>query len=382
MEAIGVLAGGVAHDFNNLLTVIMTQAGQLAKSLTPGTPAAQMGEEIQAASKRGALLTRQLLTFSRKEVVAPQDLDLNAVVLELEGLLHGLIQEEIDLVCAPAPASALVRADRGQIEQVILNLVANARDAMPGGGKLRIEVSRVAVGASLAQELGTAAPGPHCTLTVEDTGSGMTSEVRNRIFEPFFTTKERGKGTGLGLSTAYGIVKQGGGSIAVSSEPGKGAKFTVYLPSLEEAPVSHVPRDRRSEPRKAPETILLVEDEAGVRAVARELLEMHGYQVLEAEDGARGLEVAGAHPGPIHLLLSDVVMPGINGRDLADRLSAQRPGLRVLFISGFTDDTMVRHGVRDAKVAFLSKPFTLEMLGQKVREVLDSPGLGATPARG
>ena len=382
MEAIGVLAGGVAHDFNNLLTIIMTQAGQLTKSVTPGSPAARMGEAIQAASARGALLTRQLLTFSRREVVAPQVVDLNEVVLELEGMLHGLTLEQIHLTCTPAPGKALVRADRGQIEQVILNLVANSRDAMQGGGNLRIGVSRIAVDAPTARELGTAEPGPHCALTVEDTGCGMDQDVQSRIFEPFFTTKERGRGTGLGLSTAYGIVKQGGGSITVSSEPGKGAKFTVYLPSLEEAPASPVPHERRSEPRKGPETILLVEDEAGVRAIARELLEMNGYHVLEAEDGAQGLEVAGAHPGPIHLLLSDVVMPGINGRDLAERLSAQRPGLRVLFISGFTDDSMVRHGVRDAKVAFLQKPFTLEMLGQKVREVLDSPGLGAEPARG
>ncbi|HEY6221542.1 MAG TPA: ATP-binding protein [Candidatus Eisenbacteria bacterium] len=377
MEAIGVLAGGVAHDFNNLLTVIMTQAGLLVRSSSPESPAAKIGAEIQAASTRGAVLTRQLLTFSRKEVVSPQVLDLNAMVAELEAMFRGFLREDVDLVCARAPEPALVRADRGQMEQVILNLVANARDAMPGGGRLRIDVTRVAVDGSMARELGTAGPGAFCALTVKDTGRGMDPDTKGRIFEPFFTTKERGKGTGLGLSTAYGIVKQGGGSITVSSEHGKGATFTVYIPSIEEAPPplgTGAPG-----PGGGVETILLVEDEAGVRSVARELLEMNGYNVLEAEDGAKGLHLALTHPGPLHLLLSDVVMPGMSGRDLAERLSVERPGIRVLFISGFTDDTMVRHGVRDAKVAFLQKPFTLENLARKVREVLDGPGVGAAP---
>ena len=379
MEAIGVLAGGVAHDFNNLLTVIMTQAELLVRSFAPGSSEAQMGAEIQAASSRGAFLTRQLLTFSRKEVVSPQTIDLNAVVAELEGMFRGFLREDIDLICAGAPECALVRADRGQIEQVILNLVANSREAMPSGGRLRIDVARVVVDGSMARELGTAGPGAFCALIVEDTGRGMDPDTKGRIFEPFFTTKERGKGTGLGLSTTYGIVKQLGGSITVSSEPGKGATFTVYIPSLEE---TAAPREDRSPgPGEGPETILLVEDEAGVRAVARELLEMNGYNVLEAEDGAKGLQLALTHPGPLHLLLSDVVMPGMSGRDLAERLCAQRPGIRVLFISGFTDDTMVRRGVSDAKVAFLQKPFTLETLAQKVREVLDAPEVGTAPVQ-
>ena len=377
MEAIGVLAGGVAHDFNNLLSVIMAQAGLLVKDADPRSPAARIGAEIHAASKRGAFLTRQLLTFSRNEVVSPEVIDLNTVVAELEGVFRGFLRDDIDLVCARAPESALVRADRGQIEQVMLNLVANSRDAMPNGGSLRISVARVAVDGSMARELGTAAPGPFCALTVQDTGRGMDSDTKGRIFEPFFTTKERGKGTGLGLSTAYGIVKQGGGSIIVSSEPGKGATFTVYIPSLDGSTASSG--------AVAPglgggsETILLVEDEAGVRSVARELLEMKGYKVLEAEDGARGLELGLTYPETLHLLLSDIVMPGMSGRDLAERLSVERPGIRVLFISGFTDDTMVRRGVRDAKVAFLQKPFTLETLAKKVREVLDGPGVGAAP---
>ena len=377
MEAIGVLAGGVAHDFNNLLTVILTKAELLVNGFPPGSPAAQMGAEIQAASTRGALLIRQLLTFSRKEVVSPQVIDLNAVVAELEGMLRGFLQEDIHLICTRAPESALVRADRGQIEQVILNLVANSRDAMPGGGKLRIGVTRVVADESMAREIGIPRPGALCALIVEDSGGGMDAETKGRIFEPFFTTKERGRGTGLGLSTAYGIVKQGGGSITVSSEAGEGATFTVYIPSLEES------ADPRGAPMLGPgigaETILLVEDEAGVRSVAREVLEMEGYNVLEAEDGVKGLQLAMTHQGPIHLLLSDVVMPGMSGRDLAERLSVQRPGIRVLFISGYTDDTVVRRGVRDAKVAFLQKPFTLENLAQKVREVLDGPGVGAAP---
>ncbi|TMQ66255.1 MAG: response regulator [Candidatus Eisenbacteria bacterium] len=377
MEAIGVLAGGVAHDFNNLLSVIMAQAGLLVKDADPRSPAARIGAEIHAASKRGVFLTRQLLTFSRNEVVSPEVIDLNTVVAELEGMFRGFLRDDIDLVCARAPESALVRADRGQIEQVMLNLVANSRDAMPNGGSLRISVAHVAVGGSMARELGTAAPGPFCALTVQDTGLGMDSDTKGRIFEPFFTTKERGKGTGLGLSTAYGIVKQGGGSITVSSEARKGATFTVYIPSLDGSTASSG--------AVAPglgggaETILLVEDEAGVRSVAREVLEMEGYNVLEAEDGVKGLQLAMTHQGPIHLLLSDVVMPGMSGRDLAERLGVERPGIRVLFISGYTDDTMVRRGVRDAKVAFLQKPFTLENLAKKVREVLDGPGVGAAP---
>ncbi|HKW51715.1 MAG TPA: ATP-binding protein [Candidatus Eisenbacteria bacterium] len=377
MEAIGVLAGGVAHDFNNLLTVIMTQAGLLVRNAPPGSPAAQIGAEIQTASTRGAVLTRQLLTFSRKEVVSPQVIDLNTVVAELETMFRGFLREDVDLACVRAPESALIRADRGQIEQVILNMVSNARDAMPDGGKLRISVGRVAVDGSRTRELGTAEPGAFCTLTVQDTGRGMDSDTRSRIFEPFFTTKERGKGTGLGLSTAYGIVKQCGGSITVSSEPGEGATFTVYIPSPEGSAAT--PGAGAPGSGGTAETILLVEDEAGVRSVARELLEMKGYKVLEAEDGASGLQLALTHPGPLHLLLSDVVMPGMSGRDLAERLSIERPGIRVLFISGFTDDTMVRRGVRDAKVAFLQKPFTLENLAQKVREVLDGPGVDATP---
>ncbi len=373
MEAIGVLAGGVAHDFNNLLTVVMTHAGLLVKSLPPGSPAAHKAAEIQTASARGAMLTKQLLTFSRNEVLAPQILDLNEVVAEVEGMLRGLIGEDIDLACLQALGKVHVHADRGQIEQVLMNLAVNSRDAMPSGGRLSLSVSFVTLDDSLARELDTAGPGPHCVLVVEDTGCGMDLETQGRIFEPFFTTKGRGKGTGLGLSTVYGIVKQGGGSVTVTSEPGRGAKFTVYLPSINGAPVAQATPTVVAGLASGSETILLVEDEPGVRAIGRELLEMNGYKVLEAENGVDALQVAERNPGPIDLLISDVIMPQMGGRELAERLSALRPGLRILFVSGFTDDTISRHGVLDPGVAFLQKPFTLETLSQKVRQILDAP---------
>ncbi|MGH7682131.1 MAG: ATP-binding protein, partial [Candidatus Eiseniibacteriota bacterium] len=345
MEAIGVLAGGVAHDFNNLLTVILTHSALLAKSLPPGSTAAQKAEEIQAASTRGAMLTRQLLTFSRNEVLAPRVLNLNDVVAELESMLRGVIGEDVAFTTSLAPEGAHVRADKGQVEQVIMNLVVNARDAMPNGGTLAVSVARVAMDGARARELDTAGPGPYCAVTVEDTGSGMDRETIGRIFEPFFTTKGRGKGTGLGLSTTYGILKQAGGAITVESEPGRGSRFTAYFPYLEGA----VPREAPSAPEmhvgRGSETILLVEDEANVRAIGRELLKMEGYRVLEAEHGAHALEVAKKFDGEIHLLVSDVIMPQVGGRELAEQLSVARPSVRVLFVSGFTDETISRHGV-------------------------------------
>jgi signal transduction histidine kinase/CheY-like chemotaxis protein len=372
MEAIGVLAGGVAHDFNNLLTVIMTQSGLLAKSLLPGSPAAQKAEEIHAASARGAMLTRQLLTFSRNEVLAPKALDLNVVVRELEAMLRGVIGEDVDFSCSPAGSGACVHADKGQVEQVVMNLVVNARDAMPDGGRLQLSVSLETLDEVRARELGTAGPGPYCVISVLDTGTGMDRDTLGRIFEPFFTTKGVGKGTGLGLSTVYGILKQAGGAISVESELGKGSKFRAYLPRLEGADLEGRAAAEGPEPAGGSETILLVEDEPAVRAIGKELLEMNGYNVLEAENGAHALEVADRFPGEIHLLISDVIMPRVGGRELAERLSAIRPSIRVLFVSGFTDDTISRHGVLEEGVAFLQKPFTLEILSQKVRELLDS----------
>jgi PAS domain S-box-containing protein len=383
MEAIGVLAGGVAHDFNNLLTVIMTQSGLLAKSLLPGSPAAQKAEEILAASARGAMLTRQLLTFSRNEVLAPKVLDLNAVVAELETMLRGVIGEDVEFSSSLDAGGVHVRADKGQVEQVVMNLVVNARDAMPHGGRLQLSVARETIDGTRARELDTAGPGVYCAIAVQDTGTGMDQETLGRIFEPFFTTKGRGKGTGLGLSTVYGILKQGGGSIMVESEPGKGSKFTAYFPHFDGAADEDRLQPGRTTDARGSETILLVEDEPGVRAIAKELLEMTGYTVLEAENGADALEVARRFEGDIDLLISDVIMPRVGGRELAERLGAARPAMRVLFVSGFTDDTIARHGVLEEGVAFLQKPFTLETLSQKVREILDSsqPGSPAQKRR-
>ncbi len=376
MEAVGVLAGGVAHDFNNLLTVIMMQSELLLRSLPVESPARAKAEEIHTASARGAILTRQLLTFSRNEVLAPEVLDMNVVVSDMEEMLRRLIGEDVEVTCALAPRPAPIRADRGQAEQVVMNLAVNARDAMPGGGRLRVEVGHVRLDEASSRELNAAGPGPYCTLTVEDTGCGMDQETQQRIFEPFFTTKERGKGTGLGLSTVYGIANQAGGSISVRSAPGKGATFTVYFPVVESVPEEEEAA-RLPGMSRGSETILLVEDEPGVRMIGRELLQINGYRVLEAEDGVQALEVAARFPGPIHLLVTDVVMPRMGGRDLAQRMLVQRPGTRILFVSGFTDDMVVRHGVLDEGMAFLQKPFSLESLSQKVREVLD----GSAPAK-
>jgi PAS domain S-box-containing protein len=372
MEAVGVLAGGVAHDFNNILTIVLTQSEILLERLPRESPWRQKVAEIRAASERGALLTRQLLTFSRNEVLAPRLLDLNAIVAGLEGLLRRLIGEDVEFAFAPAPEIASIVADRGQVEQVIMNLAVNGRDAMPMGGRLDVSVSVVDIDASETARLGLPAAGRYSTLRVRDTGQGMDLETQRRIFEPFFTTKERGKGTGLGLATVYGIVRQGGGSISVVSAPSQGAEFTVHFPFRSDVPAPAA-APRGTDSRGGSETVLLVEDEPGVRTIGRELLELSGYVVIEAENGVDALEKADAYPGPIHLLLSDVVMPRMGGRELAQRLATRRPGLRVLLVSGFTDDTILRHGVHDSGMAFLQKPFTLESLSQRVREVLDSP---------
>ncbi|HZV91114.1 MAG TPA: PAS domain-containing protein [Candidatus Nitrosocosmicus sp.] len=371
MEALGVLAGGVAHDFNNLLTVIMTQSELLQKDLPGGSKEREKAESIHGASARGAMLTRQLLTFSRNEVLAPQVLDVNTVVVEIEGMLRRLIGEDVEITCTCDTAPVHVRCDRGQLEQVIMNLAVNARDAMPNGGRLRIAVETSDVGEAEARDLDLDGPGRYCVLRVEDTGVGMSTKTLERIFEPFFTTKGPGRGTGLGLSTVYGVARQNGGSVSVRSEPGSGSTFTVHLPLKEPAVQPAPPATAPDLRARGGETVLLVEDEAGVRSIGKDLLEFHGYKVLEAENGVRALEVEARHKGPIHLLLTDVVMPLMGGRELAERLSSRRPETRILFVSGFTDDTVVRHGVLDEGVAFLQKPFTLESLSQTVRRVLD-----------
>ncbi|HEY3216061.1 MAG TPA: PAS domain S-box protein [Candidatus Eisenbacteria bacterium] len=372
MEAIGRLAGGVAHDFNNLLAAIVGHSEMLMARLAAGDPLRHRIEEIRTAGERGALLTRQLLAFSRKEVLAPTVLDVNGVVAGMDAMLRRLIGEDIELLSIPSADPAMVKADRGQLEQVIMNLAVNGRDAMPQGGRLTIEVGCVDLDQVYAQQHARVTPGPHVVVSVSDTGCGMDAETLPHIFEPFFTTKARDQGTGLGLATVYGVLEQCGGHVWVYSEPGLGATFKVYFPRVEEPPAataSSVPGDAR----RGVETVLLVEDDDAVRSMARELLEEGGYQVLEARHGAEALQMAGAHPGTIHLLVTDVVMPHMGGGELAQRLGQQRPGIRVLFVSGYTDDAVVRHGVLERGSAFLQKPFSVEAFSRRVREVLDGP---------
>ncbi|MBI3454881.1 MAG: response regulator [Candidatus Rokubacteria bacterium] len=372
MEAVGLLAGGVAHDFNNLLTVIQGRGELLQNRLTPDDPLRRHVELIQSTAERAATLTRQLLAFSRKQVLQPQVLDLNAVVSGMEKMLRRLIGEDIALVTALDPGLGRVKADLAQLEQVILNLVVNARDAMPHGGRLTLETASVEWDETAARRDHGIPPGRYVVLGVSDTGVGMNAAIKAHIFEPFFTTKGPGKGTGLGLATVYGIVNQSGGGVTVDSEPERGATFRVYLPRVEQEAAGAKEAESRVPPRRGSETVLLVEDEEGVRDLTREILESYGYAVLEAADGSAALRVSARHPGPIHLLLTDVVMPEMSGSELARRLRPLRVEMKVLYASGYADDTIVRHGVSAARAALLPKPFTPEALGFKVREVLDT----------
>jgi len=373
MEAIGRLAGGVAHDFNNLLTAILGGAELLLEELPADHRAREEGVEIRGAALRAADLTRQLLAFSRQQVLAPRVLNVNDVVAGMEKMLKRLISEDVDFHIALASDIGSVRADPGQLEQVVLNLVVNARDAMPKGGKLTIETGNAELDQGFAREHAIVDAGSYVLLAVTDTGIGMDADTRARIFEPFFTTKPKGEGTGLGLATVYGIVQQSGGYIWVYSEPGQGTSFKIYLPRVggapEPAPVAtHPPSSTRGD-----ETILLVEDQEEVRRLAQRVLEARGYTVIPAANGEDALRVAQRHAGGIALLLTDVVMPGMSGKDLQYRLEQQRPGVRVLYLSGYTDESVVHHGVLEPGVAFLQKPFTAEVLTRKVREVLDTP---------
>ena len=369
MEAVGQLAGGIAHDFNNLLTIILGYC-EVLNGEPPPAVARVAAAEIRRSAERAAALTRQLLAFSRKQIRSPAVLSLNDVVAGLRSLLGRLIGEDVELVQRLDPALGLVRADPSQMEQVVVTLATNARDAMPAGGKLLIATADVVATPNRLPFPG-AEPGRYALLSVTDTGCGMDEETRARAFEPFFTTKGVGRGTGLGLATVYGIVKESGGHAEVESAPGKGTTVRVYLPcsgaespaAAEEAPAEV--------PARGTETVLLVEDQAEVRALVRETLEELGYSVLEAGDGAAGLAVAAPYPGPIHLLATDVVMPHMGGGELAGRLAALRPGLKVLYLSGYPDDEVVRHGVSRAEAGFLAKPFTPADLARKVREVLD-----------
>ena len=372
MEGIGLLAGGIAHDFNNLLTVILGRTSLMLGRLEADDRSRRDVQLIQKTAERAATLTRQLLAFSRKQVLQPAVVDLNAVVADLEPMLHRLIGEDVAIAARLAVTLDQVKVDRGQIEQVIVNLAVNARDAMPDGGRLTLETANATLEESYAREH-AAPPGAYVMLAVSDTGVGMSTDVQNRLFEPFFTTKGPGKGTGLGLATVYGIVKQSGGIIDVYSELGMGTTFRVYLPRMDGAvPTPHAP-DGPAVTGRGSETLLLVEDEPSLRDLAREVLETFGYAVVEAAGPEAALERSRAHPGVIHLLVTDVVMPQMNGRQLAAILREERPDMRVLYMSGYTDDAIVRHGVLDARASFLAKPFTPEGLGRKVREVLDAP---------
>jgi len=371
MEAIGQLAGGVAHDFNNLLTIINGYSELLLNRLPAGDPMRQLLSEINRAGERAGTLTRQLLAFSRQQVLEPKVLDLNAVVSDTEKMLRRLIGEDVILTYVPSPTVQPVKVDPGQMEQILMNLAVNARDAMPQGGRITIETRSVTLDEHYVQSHPNARPGQYAMLAVSDTGCGMDDATKAHIFEPFFTTKGPGKGTGLGLATVYGIVQQSGGCIEVSSELGRGTTFKIYLPQVQE-PVSA--GKSLCSIRMMPhgnETVLLVEDEDAVRSLARHVLRSCGYTVLEADDGQRAVQLVEDHRGPIDLVVCDVVMPYLGGRQLVERLSALRPALKVLFVSGYTDDAVVRHGVLASDYAFLQKPFTPTTLAQKVREVLD-----------
>ena len=371
MEAVGQLAGGIAHDFNNLLTAILGNTQLLLRELPPGDSMHGDVEEIRKASERAASLTRQLLAYSRRQMLQPEVLDLNVVMAEMDKMLRRLIGEHIDLVAVFAPDLGRVRADPNQIEQVIVNLAVNARDAMPDGGKLTIATANVDLDETFAQAHLGSVPGSYAMLSVTDTGVGMDATVRAHLFEPFFTTKEVGKGTGLGLATVYGIVKQSGGYISVSSEPGHGSSFKIYLPRIA-TPAEPPAGAPKGGPAPGSETVLVVEDEPAVLTLSRRALESQGYVVLAASDADAALRVVERHGGMIHLLLTDVVMPGLSGRELADRLSAQRPGIRVLYMSGYPGDAVVQHGTLPLGSAFLQKPFSPDGLARKVRDVLDA----------
>jgi two-component system, cell cycle sensor histidine kinase and response regulator CckA len=372
LEAIGRLAGGIAHSFNNLLAAIAFHGELLSEGLGEGSPLRSHLEEVQRAVERAAALASQLLAFGRKQVLQPQALPVNEVLSELEGILAQLIGEHIKLEIHLDPKAGAIHADLGQFEQVILNLVTNARDAMPDGGKLTLETAGVEIGPDSLDRL-ELRPGRYVRLTVQDTGIGMTGEVRARLFEPFFTTKERHKGTGLGLATVYGIVRQSGGDVQVESGPGKGARFDVFLPSAppEVALAGRPARRTYRRPAGGSEVVLLVEDADSIREPAREILEGKGYKVLAARDGAEALALAGDFREPIHLLVTDVIMPGMSGGQLAARLEPERPEMKVLFMSGYPEDAISRHGVLDARRSFLQKPFSPRVFLARVREVLD-----------
>ncbi len=373
MDAIGQLAGGIAHDFNNLLTAILGYSELVLPRLCDRPELAADVEEIRKAGERASRLTHQLLAFSRKQLMVPQVLDLNLVVGDLSNMLSRVISEDIRLDIVAAPSLGRTKADPSQMEQVLMNLVVNARDAMPQGGTLTIQTANAVLDAAFVRRQGGAAPGHYVSLVVTDTGCGMTPDVLAHVFEPFFTTKGPAEGTGLGLSTVYGIVQQSGGYITVESTPGVGTSFTIYLPRVDDPIVSAASGAPSVTTLTGTETILVVEDDAGVRDLVRKMLEGYGYTVLQAQDVPDALALEERHPGPIHLLVSDIVMPGLNGPDLAQRLVHRRPAIRVLYVSGFTSQLALELGSVSPHASFLQKPFAAETLAVKVRERLYPP---------
>ena len=370
MEAVGQLAGGVAHDFNNILTAIVGYTDLLTAEFAANSRQLEDLEEIRKAAGRAAALTRQLLSFSRKQVLEPRIVDVNGVVMNLDKMLRSLLSENIALKIQLADDLDAARVDPNQLEQVIMNLAINARDAMPNGGTLTIETANATLDENYAAKHVSVIPGDYVMLAVTDTGCGMSEATQARIFEPFFTTKPAGRGTGLGLSTVYGIAKQSGGNIWLYSEPAKGTTFKIYVPALDALPEDIGKTAPVEAARQGSGTVLLVEDDEQLRRLTHRALATQGYVVLEADGGRSALDIAGRHQGPIDLLLTDLVMPDTNGRKLADTLRAARPGLRVLFMSGYPDSAIVNHGMLEAGVAYLAKPFTTEAVTRKVSEVL------------
>ncbi len=376
LEAVGTLAGGVAHRFNNSLSTIINNARLAAEALTDDDPMRADLDEIVREGKSAAVLTQQLLAFSRRQVLKPQVLSMNAVLSGMGDMLRGFIGEDIDLVVQLDPEAGQIQADPSQLQQVVMNIAVNAREAMPSGGTLTIRTSNVNLDERQGSGRASIAPGAHVALTFTDTGEGMDEATRKRVFEPFFTTKPAGKGTGLGLSTVYGIVKQSGGEVTVQSEPGKGATFKLLFPAVEEAPASRrvsVSMSHSDRGTTGTETVLLVEDEEGVRSVARRILQRAGYRVLTAANGFEAILLCEQYPREVHLLVTDVVMPRMNGRELAERLTKKRPGLRVLYMSGYPDDEIVRRGVLEANMTLVNKPLSAEELTRAVRAALVSP---------
>jgi two-component system cell cycle sensor histidine kinase/response regulator CckA len=372
MEAVGRLAGGIAHDFNNLLMVISGYAEVLLEQLSADHPLQGKVRAVQQASDRATTLTRQLLAFSRKQLLELKIVDLNAIVRDMERLLRPLIGENVELATSLTSGVGCTRADAGQLEQVIMNLVVNAKDAMPNGGRIVIQTGNVTLDDSYRGEQTFIQPGEYVMLSVRDTGLGMDKETQSRMFEPFFTTKEKGKGTGLGLSTVYGIIKQSGGYIFVQSEVGRGSTFSIYLPRVQGTMEPHGATPDWRTAAGGSETVLLVEDEESVRQLVRETLETKGYRVIEGENGNAGLAAAEAHQGTIDLLITDVIMPAMGGHELAQRLVESRPAIKVLYLSGYTEDAIVDKNTGESSKAFLQKPFTLQNLARKVREVLEA----------